>query len=62
MALQKCDSIKLEHILNNFGGTVSGPAAFLRLICFYKEVMSDTLPLGIYQILLRGRGIIKTLG
>ena len=29
---------------------------------FIKEFMPDTLPLGIYQILLRVRGIIKALG
>ena len=28
---------------------------------FIKEFMPDTLPLGIYQIQFRGRGIIKTL-
>ena len=38
ITLQKCESIKLEVILNNFGGIVSGPVAFLRVTCFIKDL------------------------
>ena len=36
MTLQKCESIKLEDILNKFGGIMpAGPVALSRLTCFY---------------------------
>ena len=42
MTLQKCESIKLEDVLNNFGGIVSGPVAFLRLIHLPLEISPFT--------------------
>ena len=63
MTLRNCESIKLEGILNSFRGIVSGPVALLRLTFLLKNLcLTDTLPLGIYQILLRARELIKTLG